>query len=455
MRKKHVFVLLVSSIGLSSFLASFLPIKYEAVCADYSPYTYIGKTFKYEHVNSLTKVYCLGDYLQYAIDAGREIYTELYNGSLMNQNDPYIFEEFMIDASLEINVNYGVGILSQPLVRYYYYANPYLPKIVGCHNMYNDPASLVFALEVLEEEAEYLEIDDIKNAVLSYVRCINESYSDEEWEKVAGSFEGDLINSFSSFAVGGVEVNEFFASFIPESIYNEDYGTCRTNYLNYNLPLIDCYGRESDLIHTFASIDGIFEGTVDSYVFPLSYVNDEYTIRFLASWAGDLQTAAVYIDNNNLSDYSFEDILENPNSTFDYLDFYADVNAINIAGGLDLDDVTSISSIINNYFIVTLAGNPYFPRIGHFMDVVCSMYGNNSSTFKEIIYLYLGLDSNGNNLISLPLSRLNLDYCVRYHFLGLTPIYESQCNVVDVQCRYLLANEFWYYCNMHCNFYNN
>lgn len=456
MRRKYCLTFLTFFIGLSSFVAYILPKRYETTYADCSPYTYIGKAFKYEHVNSLTKVYCLGDYLQYAIDAGREIYTELCNGGLMNQNDPYIFEDFIVDFSLEANTNFGVGFLSQPLVRYYYYADSYLPKIVGCHDMYNDPSSLIFALEILEDEAEYLGLDDVNNAVLSYVRCINNSYNDDEWEIVAGPFEDDLLNSFSSFVVGGVEINEFFASFISASYYNEDYGACRTFYANCNLPLIDFYGRGSDLIHTFASIDGIIEGTIDSYAFPLNFVNDEYTIRFLASWAGDLQTAAVYLDSQNNTNFGFADVLANSESSFDYKDFYSDIDAINIAGGMDLDNINSISSIISDYYITTLVGNPFFPRIGHYIDVVCSMYGNNSSTFKDIIYRYLGIDTNGNSIIDDSL--LNIDHHVTYRKLGLMyyPLHNDPPSYIpSSQLRKYLADEFWYYCNLHRNYYDN
>ena len=452
MRKKCALLFIASIVGLGSFAFSSTYEVHKKLYADYSPYTYIGKCFKYEHVDSLTKVYCLGEYYQYALAAGREIYTELSGGLFGNQNDPNVFEEYSVDYSLLNQSNpIHTGVQSVPLVSYYYYATPSLPKIVGCHDMYNDTSSLIFAIEVLEDEAEYLDIADTKNAILSYIRCINVSYTSENWETVAGVFDDGLINSFATFTVGGVEINEFFASFVSNSSYNTDYGLCRNNYLNYNLPFIDCYERETDLIHMFSSIDAVFENTGES-TDCFSFFITETSFRFLSSWAGDLQTAAVYVSRNNLNNYTFEDILDNTSSSFDYLDFYADVNAINIAGGLDLDDVNSISSLVTDYFVLTLMNNPYYPRIGSFMDTVELMDGHgDSSIFVEIVYHFLGLDPNGDNMIN----PTDPNHVIKYKLLGLDIFDLLLDGVPSAQYRKNLADEFWYYCNLHRNYYDN
>ena len=70
----------------------------------------------------------------------------------------------------------------------------------------------------------------------------------------------------------------------------------------------------------------------------------------VVSWAGDLQTAAAKIDENDLIDITFEEILEREDLTFDLPDLIADMDETNLGLNLDLSKISSLSKVLEEYF---------------------------------------------------------------------------------------------------------
>lgn len=440
--KSYIGLLLLSAaLALSSCFLFFCSSS-SMVLADDNR-TYIGRCFKYTHVSTTTKVYLrLGDpEYNMVASSGRTIYSEIVRDFSFNDPNGYSIDDSNLIDYFGAEDWYNRA--NPGMILYYYYVSPSEPLLTSFHNMYNDVASLIYALQILQAEAIYQGISDVNNAVLSYVRCINTKYDDWKWEIVSGERNDDLIQTMNYLTVGGIEVNEFFASFMSCGEYNSAiYRNCGSAFLTMNLPLLDYYENEIDLIHLFASLDGVFEGTGEmtgSLMFS-PYIS-QTTFRFLASWAGDLQSAAVIIGEEYLTGYSFDDILGDGTYHFDYRDFYADIDAVLIAGGINLINVTSISSAINTFYNSTLI-QPTYTRFGYFMLKVAEMsnpdYVSFAEEFHKIVYDFLALDANGNDLNP---SYLLPHDAIKYKILGC----EYGSTIPSTSVRMELAEEFFWY----------
>ena len=372
---------------------------------------YIGTILTIEHVTQTTKVYVIGSLLDLAQQYGRTIYQEI-NSPLNDCANATIDCVFMDNGYYEGTREF------QPPVRYYYFANSLEPIITGSRAMYNDYESLIFALQYLEAEALYFGETDVGNSVLSYIRNINNSYRTNHvssffgdvyyYNIVCGQEHLSLVNNIKQIYPGGMRINEYFAAFLnDDELYDSNiYGTCNPYYLSLNLELINPSSNNVhhtiDLIHMFASMDGIFTNTEEATGdFPFNLL-EKNTYRHLVSWAGDLQSCTKICANSSFAPSSFQLILASSYYGFDYSDFYADLDAINIAMGNSVNS-NSISYYVNNYF-TSLSTNST-DRYTLFLNKIAGTVNNSSYTTNEkFVYKIkemLGISLTNDNIINI------------------------------------------------------
>lgn len=440
MKKKNIFIL--SGILCFGLASSFQTADFKKAEATSNLET-IGTLFKIQHVTTTTKVYVLGDYLQWATLAGRTIYQELMSGSKSKD------EKIPCDYSCEQQGNEKIP----PLIRYYYYATPEEPKIIDAKTMYNDVESLVYALEYLEDEANYLSISDVNNAILAYIRRINKNYTDQEttyyspsiyslekWESVCGPENANFISGMNSYYQGGLKIKEYFSSFLEvSSLYNsQEYGECSSTFLNKNLKLIDPLTNSAsiDMIHMFAAFDGIADNTGASLNdWPYYYVPSLF-YKYLVSWGGDLQTLAVEATNKpslQLNTSLSALLNDTNNTTYNLFDYLANMDAYNMSRNLNLlDSSTVLSSIVETYYYHIDYG--MIVREEEFVSKVIQDRPADWTTEKSLkvsIFSLLKLDENGNDIPS--------------SFIGLTGdlIFYHLLTGSSYNARLYLANMFY------------
>ena len=451
--KKNKFRLSLVLLSVTTVLLSFFIFTSKTINPVFADdnRTYLGRSFKYTHVSTTTKVYLFyGDQTYNMVaSSGRTIYNEIVRDFSNNDTDEYV-----IDDSNLVN-HFGAADwynrANPGMIVYYYYATPSEPLLTGFHDMYNDVSSLIYALQILQTEASYLGISDVNNAVLSYVRCLASEYDDIMWSTIAGGKNTTLINGMNYLNVGGLEVNEFFASFLQDSTYNPSYKTCSMTHLTKHLPLLDSFNTEIDLIHLFASLDGVYDETGMFLEEPISYIITPASIKFLASWAGDLQTETVFCSDENISVSVFDfegDVLSNDvdGTMFSYMDYYADVDAIIMAGEHNLSDISSISSAIDYYYNYVLLQSS-FDRNDEFKYRVCHMADSDftfvNTTLHLTIYDMLALDASGNSNV-VPEGQYGGNVFPKYYLLGfLNPSHNFI--MPDSSFRLNMANSFYWY----------
>ena len=372
----------------------------------------IGSFYLTQMVNSITKVYVFQDSLQWAIDCGRTIYQELEP-----LQDPIEEQSYYL---LNSNPNFA-----PPLIRYFYYATPTEPKITGKRQLYNDVDSLVFVLSYMESACSQYNVQDYKNAILGYVRGINTRYVGSylgvqtAWTIVCGNHQSTLSSILNSmYAGGGIRINEYFSSFVGHNEYNSsEYGFCSSTYLDNHFNIIDpLTGNDCiDLVHLFASLDGIFENTGETTqnLTIFDYLTKD-TFRYLVSWGGDLQSVAHQVQDSGMSDFDFYDVLLQ-NNNFSFYDFYADVDATNIATRLSLNNCGEISQLISSYYQGLI--NENFDRNTLFVEKIASTanpnysYLSNESAFLSITADILKMDGNLNDCFPVVYDT------IKYHLL--------------------------------------
>ena len=374
----------------------------------------IGYLYTIETVSSSTKVIINDDNIFTMLDDIGRAYSYEWINVPIGGNDPPLPPPGQIGNGTGNQINGGYIQIKQ----YYYYATPTSPKIIGRTMMKNDIDSVYHAIHYLENLATSYGVSDKNNSVLGYIRTIKTSYDTDEWSVVAGSANSsfnDYVNSLSNI---GMTIREYFASFINASYYNSaEHGDCSSIYLNKELNLFDPITEESDidLLHMFASLDAIFLNTGEGYYnFPYNMVTGR-TYRYLSDWAGDLQTATVSLTAYTGTISSFEDILQNPNLSFDYYDFYADVDALNIACNIVLSNSINLSSLFINYY-QNIANQE--ARIVQFNTNIIFMDDENASlsfsNLQSIIFEMLCMNSDGTHR-----NWETIGTClVKYHLLG-------------------------------------
>lgn len=329
---------------------------------------------------------------------------------------------------------------------YYYYVDQFVDEVVEERVLTNDIDSLIFVIQELEGFAsEYSQCDneDINDCVLSYVRGINKGYvgggsgvSAAQWYAAMGGINTGFIDYVDSQDGTELEIAEFFSAFIPYDSYNEDdYGIDDgysyfsyddNQFRNMNLGLEDPFnnGGYIDLIHMFASMDGIYNDSSQ-----LVYTPN------MSSWAGDLQTFASHLteENINLSlidnemsswhiytNYSedFCDIINSSDCTFSDRDMLADVDAMNIIQGFVNNEIVCVEGYCYNEDFNTISGalSGYYNIIHHdnssfsnrykmFLTTVNMSSGviqssNLYSEFEDEIYDKMYIKKNSDGTIS-------------------------------------------------------
>lgn len=393
----------------------------------------IGYFYSTQMVSTQTKVYVSNIEMGWAQECGRTIYQEFYI-------------PFNIGESDEIEI-YDPNIIDPPpVIRYFYYATPSSPIITDKRTLYNDLDSLVFVLQYMETTALQYNLSDPKNEILGFIRSININYIDgedsnliNEWEIICGDYDNNLRSILNGkYAGGGIKLYEYFSSFMSYEDFNTDlYGSIPFPYFHYNYNFVDPYTGEDciDLIHMFASLDGIFKGTGETtqnfVVF--NYITKD-TFRHLVSWGGDLQTATTSVFLEELQNFSFDDVLSG-DYQFGYNDYYADIDAVNIATNIDLSSCSNLSSLIADYYDNLC--DDVFDRQELFVDKVASTLSslNLSVSEKFVIAVadMLNLDSNlGPNLPN------PLDFA-KYKFLFYS---QNSLEMVPYGCRLNMAEAF-------------
>ena len=237
--------------------------------------------------------------------------------------------------------------------KYYYYANKNEGKIVSIKEISNDIDSLIFMVKELEKKAIEFDKPDFKNHVLGYIRSINRDYDSEKemkYKMVAGETNTGFIGKVNSDSTHGLKFNEYFGSFIGYNLYNDSvYGKISEMSRKAELRLIDPVDNVSniDLIHMFASMDGIYEST-KNYV-NLGRNNQQ---RDIVSWHGDLQQAIASLQKKGsyLIEYltHYAVFAEDNGASKD--DIIADIDAMNITK-MYIDEVYyTISTALLEYY---------------------------------------------------------------------------------------------------------
>ncbi len=291
--------------------------------------------------------------------------------------------------------------------KYYYYASPYVDKIVSIREIANDIDSVIFMVKELENRAKEKNSNEstYKNLCLGYLRSINNGYNDNgsrygsKWGLLAGNTNENFVKEVNNDYSHGLRFNEFFSQFINYDEYNKNlYGELDIKYrrsdTNPALRLIDPQGKNKkiDLIHMFASIDGIYckTGAV------LSLGNNMN--RDIVSWNGDLQSAAKRLK------YDMKDLNLNTSNFYDIMDadigcseddILADIDAMNITKGyFDIDDNSLADSLSAYYSIIKTYPFRRFTMFMYTGTIEVEYYPKPADSFlalKEEIYFQFNL----------------------------------------------------------------
>ena len=300
--------------------------------------------------------------------------------------------------------HYFLGIYINSTYEYYFYENQFVTEIVEQRRLYNDIDTLIFMINELEMLAEEFDSNgNTTNYVLGYIRGINLDYVDDSyfggWQYLAGNIDENFISYVDQNDGIGIEFSEYFAQFLQDSSkFNSTYGYVSSSYKNKHLMIVDPFNDDSyiDVLHMFASMDGIYNQTGNSVVLGNNHQRD------LLSWLGDLHqfTRTIHtrgIDVSTLPTYytgyysgytneniDFEELTGVLNSGFSEPDLLADVDAMNIAKTFLDDDFNPISSGLSAYYNIIQGDNNYYPnRYKMFISTVTLELENAQGTSLE------------------------------------------------------------------------
>ena len=386
---------------------------------------YIGEYAITEPVNEKTKVYIEPQMVNFIKSTGRKVYEEM----------EFIFFK-----------------------KYYYYANTFVEKVVDVKRIDNSVDSLIFMVGELENRLRPYSQEVLKqipvrtgspvpnispinkNFTLGYIRSINSTYDTgygKSWELLAGGIPSDdIIQKINNDESHGLKFNDYFGSFVENDDYNLNrHGKFSSNHIYFKTPLklIDpLNGQEIDLIHMFASIDGIYKNTGNELTLGNHYERD------LLSWNGDLQQAINYLKNhpaykmNSLFDKNLgaskDDILADidaMNITKTYMDLDANSIAISLSAYYDIenDDRTKRFKMFINSAILDLEDTSYTTNKHSTFDV-----------FKHEVYYQFNLKEESNGSIN------NFNYYTDY-FVGHGIMKDSKLNIKDLDIKGTMPSE--------------
>lgn len=350
----------------------------------------------------------------------------------VNKETKVYIDESMVDFIKSTNREVFEEIRTTffiPRKKYYYIANEFVEKVVSVRQIYNDVDSLIFMLRQLESEAIKQDSIHYKNIVLGYIRSINKEYAGDsyfgKWDVVAGAVSLNFINTVDNDYSHGLRFCDYFGSFIKYELYNLDYHPDmleKYKRRNSELKFIDNNYNSLDLIHMFASIDGIYADTGNSLTCGRNNLQ-----RDICSWNGDLQQACKYLKNNNVNlnansnadtnsdanseantnsnadKIKFTDaILKNEESQCGIEDVISDIDAMNITYTYINSEENTISNAISAYYSL-IDDNKTF-RYKMFIDSVIIDEEDHIDTyskldrFKHEIYFQFNLKEENNQI---------------------------------------------------------
>lgn len=362
---------------------------------------------------------------------------------------------------------------------YYYYEDQYVDVVVEERILSNDIDSLIFVLQELEGFAKdygSCPADNINNCVIGYVRGVKKEYvygdsssaSTFEWFAALGWIDKDFITFVDDHDGSELEIAEYFSAFMPYNSYNyTDYKYAEYEYRNMDLLLDDPINSNSniDLMHLFASMDGIYNGTYSALYMPN-----------MTSWAGDLQTLATEISKHNINvnliydeidswniyqniNEDFCDIIEISDCSFSEEDLLADIDATNIVQGLIngepsctssgfcyfVDDYNTISSAMSGYYNIINSDNSTFSNRYKMFFTTSNMRNGkltNDNLYDELkkeVYDQVYVKENSNGTFSSKIIILS-NWTTK-----LTYLENNERITADLESRVAAANLFYEY----------
>lgn len=306
---------------------------------------------------------------------------------------------------------------SEPL--YYYPYNPSDGKFTKIRQMRNDVDSLNYSLKQAEKKVSTLDGTTTYytfQPVANYVRTINNNYSRSGgsslprvvWDMACGRFSADQNHEIDRHSNYGLNLNDFFGSFVDSSSFNSiDHSQGSLPLRENGLLLIDPFvpSKGIDLTHMFAPICASYPNSI--------YEETNKWVRALASWGGDLQTEAQFLLGIRVQ--NFEDVLNNnirtgldddDNSTFRsfflYPDLAADMDGINIVNyqqsAVEASHFTTFSDVFGFYYSNTTLQQRYRSFVHNVASETwlnCS--GDDAIKFQKTVFdiLHLGLSLTG------------------------------------------------------------
>lgn len=438
--KRKVGLIILSILGLFLVLGQ-KELTITRAIADTDTKT-IGIYYEAEHVEERTRVTVNGEDIDIAMEAGRDV---------ILVSAPIIPPGGIIRPN-SYGDTYAAGI---------YYATPDDGIIVARHEIKNDIASLITILNILENEIDYfnnsldLDMNPVakNNLLLGYIRSFNVQYKSSDdsssldaWTVTCGTnaYLEEFITFINGFNTGGISIREYFASFLSISNYNPAMGSI--DFYNNNLTylgeeVLNLYhtvnNANIDLIHLFASIDAISNNTgANDLAYALLSPN---TFRFVASWAGDLQSLCASISSYSEEYMTNFDIVEDAfehSAPFSYSDLYADIDAINIATNLNLSTLNSIALVVSNYYQSLTQNSRYSNFVYNIDSVYSSNFESVEENFKACVFELVDLKYKGNDVTPGSDDGVTSPESLKFGFL-----YASN-PAVSFEYRVIVANQF-------------
>ncbi len=256
----------------------------------------------------------------------------------------------------------------------------------------------------------------------------------------------------NSDSTHGLRFVDYFSQFISKADYNESLHGEVKNKNKDGLFLVDTNGSNNkiDLIHMFASIDGIYRKT-GSFK-ELGRNNIE---RDIVSWNGDLQQACKYISIfnpvlNQTDNMDF--IFQHPEYYSPKEDILADIDAMNITKMyIDFDENTIANSLAAYYRLVSMNSTNRYEMFVNtvIIDTELRKTGDLLVDFQNEIYCQFNVkNSNGilenkeyyESLTSPVLGIMRNENGVFANTFGDLPSFEIRSYVTTCFVNYVVSN---------------
>jgi hypothetical protein len=370
--------------------------------------------------------------------------------------------------------HYFLWFYSHSTYQYYYLTDMFVDQVVQTRTLKNDIDSLIFVIQELEYFASIYTTckgQEATDCILGFVRSINKGYVGnynnsndtgkiDQWFVTAGPLNTgfvDFVNTKDGSLLG---ISEFFSSFISKTSYNFEVHKSSSKSGFYADGILDPFnpGGKIDLIHLFASMDGIYNDTSAGLDLGLRDYGDQL------SWGGDLQTFARKMFENNIdinivskeiNSWSMYDnrqkdfcvIVGISDCKFSNDDMLADIDANNIIRGFINNSPVPISTFINGITHTTYVYNDLNKlsvAIAGYYNVIKydnSYFPNRYLMFTKTIGLNNGMQSitNTNQLRDRVYKMLK----VQYNTTGNTDLkkdwYSSVTNIFNLDYDYLMC----------------